>query len=104
MEAASENVVRRPGSGGTHVDDNVARRGCTLLNAEPLAQEPLEAIPRNRVAGRAHADRKAEPCMPQRILARDHEEICIAGTPALTVQGIELALFGESPAARKTVL
>jgi hypothetical protein len=101
MEAAREDVVRRPGSGGTHVHDDVARRGCTLLNAEPLAQQSLETVARDGATGGAHADRQAEPRMTQRILTRDHEEIRIAGTPALAIEGVELALLGESPAARK---
>jgi len=103
VQTAREHIGRRLGGRRSNIDDDIARRRCMLMKAEPLAQHALQPIARNGAACGTHAHGEAKSGMIQSVGPHDHEEVGIGRTPTHGVCGVVLVLVGEAPAARKTV-
>ena len=74
-----------------------------LMEAKPLAQQPLEPVARDGATGRAHAHGQAQARVAEGIAAHDYEKVGIGRAPTRGVYGVVLVLVGQAPATRKTV-
>ena len=100
-KARADLGVRRLGRGGARIHDEVHGRQFLLAVTERFPDETLQAIASHRVAGCLDANRKPQSRTARFIGAGDHHEQCIRRPLALTVDGVELWLVGESARARK---
>lgn len=96
LEAASEGFVVGVADAGACVDDDIHRRQLMLMMAKRLANDTLQSIAPNGVAGDASRDRQSQARMGKVVAAYENSKQAIGEPSRILVDAIELRLVMET--------
>ncbi|HEY8537995.1 MAG TPA: hypothetical protein VIL28_03950 [Steroidobacteraceae bacterium] len=92
LETASDSFVVGVANAGARINDNVHRRQLMLMVPERFADDTLQPIAPNGIAGGASPDRQPQPGMRKAVAANENRKQRIGETSRILVDAIELRL------------